>query len=56
MDYGEELRVLFTALGIHFPEQRAIYFQRAAELDRDPGFPHLLLQSVRQHSTSSAKL
>jgi hypothetical protein len=46
-NYGQELRVLFTALGVHFPEQRAAYFARAAELDRDPDFPHLLLESVR---------
>jgi len=40
-DYGNELRALYTALGIHFPEQRAVYFARAEELDRDAGFPHL---------------
>ncbi|WP_199226809.1 hypothetical protein [Opitutus sp. ER46] len=45
--FSDELRVLFTALGVRYPEQRERYFSRARELDRSPTFPHLLLQAVR---------
>jgi hypothetical protein len=47
-NYADELRVLFTALGVRYPEHRALYFKRASELDHDPAFPHLLLMAVRQ--------
>lgn len=53
---GDELRVMFIALGLHFPAQRAAYFARARELDRDPAFPHLLLQSLLKEPAPSAKL
>lgn len=46
-NYAEELRVLYTALGVHFPAQREAYFARARDLDHDPSFPHLLLTAVR---------
>jgi hypothetical protein len=46
-NFAGELRVMFTALGVRFPAEREAYFARARELDRDPSFPHLLLQSVR---------
>jgi hypothetical protein len=53
---ADELRVLFTALGVHFPEQRAVYFARARSLDHDPAFPHLLIQAVTQEPVPAAKL
>jgi hypothetical protein len=55
-NYADELRVFFTALGVHFPADRAAYFKRAAELDRDPAFPHLLLQAVRGMPASGTRL
>jgi hypothetical protein len=48
--YAGELRVLFTALGLHYPEYREQYFARARALDHEPSFPHLLLASVRGDS------
>ncbi len=45
--YASELRVMYTALGAHFPAERESYYQRARELDHDPGFPHRLLVTVR---------
>ncbi|HZP59217.1 MAG TPA: hypothetical protein VFB27_02755 [Opitutaceae bacterium] len=38
--------VLFTALGLHAPAQRGVYFERARRFDVDPSFPHLLLRSL----------
>ena len=47
-DYADDLRIMFTALGLRFPAQRELYFTRARELDHDPAFPHLLLKAVRR--------
>ncbi len=55
-NYAEELRILFTALGVRFPAQREAYFARARELDHDPSFPHLLLTAVRKDPVSGSKL
>jgi hypothetical protein len=46
VDYADELRIMYAALGAHFPGERERYFARARELDHDPAFPHLLLQTV----------
>ena len=55
-NFAAELRVLFTALGVHFPDYREAYFARARELDRDPAFPHLLLTAIRKDSAPVTKL
>jgi hypothetical protein len=54
-NYADELRIMFTALGVRFPAQRERYFARARELDHDPAFPHLLLESVRRSLSSKAQ-
>lgn len=45
-NYAPENSLLFTTLGVRFPEQRKTYFERARLLDVDPQFPHLLLRSI----------
>jgi hypothetical protein len=55
LNYADELRVMFTALGVRFPDHRAAYFSRARELDHSPAFPHLLLQDSRGDATATKK-
>ena len=44
--YADESRVMFAVLGLRYPEERERYFARVRDLDRNPTFPHLLVQSV----------
>ena len=39
-------RVLLTALGVRFPQHRAIFHDYAARFNNHPGFPHLLVNSI----------
>jgi len=39
-------RVLLAALGVRFPQHRAVFHDYAARFNHHPGFPHLLVDSI----------
>ena len=49
----DEKRVLLSALGVRFPQHRAVFHDYGARFNRHPGFPHLLVNSILQQPTEA---
>jgi hypothetical protein len=45
--------ILLAALGLRFPQHRAVFHDYATRFNNDPEFPHLLVSSILKHPVAS---